>query len=81
MYDSGYRNEGDWALNVKSVIVFGKMDVIDDMETIIDFTTKLSYKFTQDDEYIKGEIEKYGQETLLLRLRPEHMTGKRVKEA
>lgn len=81
VYDSGYRNEADWAYNVKSVIVFGRMDVIDDMETIIDFTTKLSYKFTQDEEYIQGEIEKYGQETLLLRLKPEHMTGKQVKEA
>ena len=23
VYNSGYRNEGDWALNIKSVIVFG----------------------------------------------------------
>lgn len=81
VYDSGYRNEGEWAYNVKSVIVFGRMDVIDDMETIIDFTTKLSYKFTQDEEYIRGEIEKYGHETLLLRLKPEHITGKQVKES
>lgn len=81
VYDSGYRNEGEWAFNVKSVIVFGRMDVIDDMETIVDISTKLSYKFTQDEEYIRTEIEKYGSETLLLRLVPEHITGKQVKEA
>ena len=57
------------------------MDVIDDMETIIDFTTKLSYKFTQNEKYIQNEIEKYGHETLLLCLKSEHMTGKQVKEA
>lgn len=81
VYDSGYRNEGEWVFNVKSVIVFGRMDVIDDMETIVDISTKLSYKFTQDEEYIRTEIEKYGSETLLLRLVPEHITGKQVKEA
>lgn len=81
VYDSGYRDDGDWALNIKSVIVFGKMDVIDDMQTIIDISTKLSHKFTQDEAYIQAEIENYAKETLLLRLTPEHMTGKQVKEA
>ncbi len=81
VYDSGYRDDGDWALNIKSVIVFGKMDVIDDMETIVDISTKLSHKFTQDKAYIQAEIENYAKETLLLRLIPEHMTGKQVKEA
>lgn len=81
VYDSGYRNEGEWAFNVKSVIVFGRMDVIDDMKIIVDVSTKLSYKFTQDEEYIRTEIEKYGPETLLLRLVPEHITGKQVKES
>jgi len=81
VYDQGYRNEGDWALNVKSVIVFGRMEVIDDMEKIIDITTKLSYKFTQDEEYIKKEIELYGNGTLLLQLVPEHICGKLVKES
>ena len=27
VYDSGYRKEGDWALNIKSVIVFGRMSI------------------------------------------------------
>ncbi len=25
VYDSGFRKEGDWALNIKSVIVFGRV--------------------------------------------------------
>ena len=81
VYDKGYRNEGKWAWNVKSVIVFGKMEIIDDIEKIIDITTKLSHKFTQDDEYINKEIEMYGHETLLLQLTPEHISGKKVKES
>lgn len=80
-YDKGYRKEGEWAWNVKSVIVFGRMKVIDDMDKIADITTKLSYKFTQDEEYIKKEIEVSGHNTLLLQLIPEHICGKLVTEA
>ena len=80
-YDKGYRNEGQWAWNVKSVIVFGRMEIIDDMDKIVEITTKLSYKFIQDDEYIKNEIKKHGHRTLLLQLTPEHICGKLVEES
>jgi len=80
-YDSGYREEGDWALHVKSVIVFGTMEIIDDMDTIADIARKLSYKFTQDEEYIRTEIEKYAKATLLLQLTPEHICGKQITES
>lgn len=80
-YDSGYREEGDWALHVKSVIVFGTMEIIDDMDTIADIARKLSYKFTQDEEYIRTEIEKYAEATLLLQLTPEHICGKQITES
>ncbi len=81
VYDQGVRDEGEWAYQVKSVIVFGKIDILDDMELIAEITTKLSYKFTQDEEYIKREIAQSGHRTLLLRLTPEHMCGKLVTEA
>lgn len=81
VYDGGFAEDGDWALNVKSVIVFGKIEVVDDIEKIIDITTKLSLKFTNDREYIEKEIEKYVNKTLLLKLVPENMCGKLVKES
>lgn len=81
VYDEGYREDGEWALNIKSVIVFGKMKVIDDMNVIVDITTKLSHKFTQDDEYIKEEIRMYAHKTILLELTPEHICGKHIKES
>lgn len=81
VYDHGSREEGQWALKVKSVIVFGRMEVVDDMDTIVDVTTRLSYKFTQDEAYIQREIEQAAKRTLLLRLVPEHICGKRVTEA
>ena len=80
-FDKGTRAEGEWAFKVKSVIVFGRIEIIDDLNTIIDITTKLSHKFTQDDEYIKKEIEQHAHRTLLLKLTPEHICGKLVTEA
>ena len=81
VYDQGYRREGEWAFNVKSVIIFGKIEIIDDLDQVIDITTKLSYKFTQDEEYIRKEIRVGAANTLLLKLVPDHRCGKLVNEA
>jgi len=80
-YDKGYQKEGQWALNIRSVIVFGRIEIIDDMDAIIDITTKLSHKFTQDDAYIQKEIEQHAHRTILLKLVPEHICGKLVEES
>ena len=80
-YDAGYRNPGEWALNVKSVIAFGTIEIVDDLERIAEITTKLSHKFTQDDAYIQAEIQKHAHRTRLLVLTPEHICGKLVEES
>lgn len=80
-YDQGYRKEGEWAWNVSSVIVFGRMEIIDNQELVTDIVTELCHKFTQDEAFIKKEIELYAHETLLLKLTPEHICGKLVTES
>ena len=80
-YDDGYRNSGEWALNIKSVVVFGRIEIVDDLNKIADITTKLSHKFTSDDEYISAEIAQSACNTLLLVLTPEHICGKLVQES
>ncbi|MBQ9161802.1 MAG: pyridoxamine 5'-phosphate oxidase family protein [Clostridia bacterium] len=80
-YDRGYSREGEWALNIKSVIVFGTVKIIDNADKIKDITTKLSHKFTSDEEYIQSEIEMHLKGTLLLQLIPEHICGKSVQES
>lgn len=79
--DQGYRNEGEWALNIKSVIVFGHIEVVEDKETIYDISRRLSYKFTDDEEYIEKEIKQSGPGTFMFVLVPEHISGKLVNEA
>ena len=81
VYDKGYKENDDWAFNVKSVIVFGRVDLIEDIDFVTDIIRKLCYKFTQDEEYIAEEIRKYVANTLLIKLTPEHICGKIVKEA
>lgn len=81
VYDQGYRKEGDWALHIKSVIVFGRIQIVEDHEAAIALTRQLSYKYTPDSAYIEEEIRKYGHELLCFKLVPEHMTGKIVKES
>ena len=81
VYDGGFRREGEWALNISSVIVFGRIELIEDQEKIYKIARLLSYKFTNDEKYIEHEIQKSGPGTMMFALVPEHMTGKLVKES
>ena len=80
VYDQGYRREGEWALNFRSVIVFGRARLVEDHEKCIELSRAISYKFTQDSEYIEAEIARSGGGVACIELIPEHMTGKRVRE-
>ena len=81
VYDAGSKKDGEWALQINSVIVFGKVYVVEDFEESMDICKKLSLKYTPDMEYIEDEIRKFGNATLCYELRPEHITGKGVNES
>ena len=80
VYDEGVREDGNWYLTIRSVIVFGKVEIVENREKIYEIARKLSRKFTGDEDYIENEISKSGPRTLMFALIPEHMTGKRVTE-
>jgi len=79
--DEGYRNEGEWALNIRSVIVFGRIREITDVEEKTEICRKIGHKFTDDDEYIEDDIRRNAQRVLCLEITIEHMTGKLVNES
>ena len=81
VHDGGTVEEGQWALKFRSVIVFGQMEVLTDAALITDITTKLTRQFTDDEAYLQKELASALHRTLLLRLTPEHICGKRVTEA
>lgn len=81
VYNEGFRREGEWALNITSVIVFGRIRFVEDYDRAMGISRQLSYKFTADEAYIDHEIRHSGPGTLVFELIPEYMTGKLVNEA
>lgn len=79
--DEGFRKEGEWALNINSVIVFGRISLVTDPEKAKLICTKITRKFTDDEEYLAHELEHAFPRVQCLELTPEHMTGKLVNES
>ena len=82
--DEGYREEGDWALNIKSVIIFGHiryMSLEEAPDKVLEICKGLTAKFTDDPNYAEDEIRKVGRNVLCFEITPDHMTGKLVNEA
>ena len=81
VYNEGFRKEGDWALNITSVITFGRIRLVEDEEKAREICTALVRKFTDDEEYLEKELKNAFPRVQCLELVPEHMTGKLVNES
>ena len=81
VHDEGCRKDGDWALNIKSVVVFGRIKHVEDSERVAEICRGLCLKFTDDKEYVEEELRKFAKNVRCLELSPEHMTGKLVNES
>ena len=80
VHDEGFRKEGEWALNIKSVIVFGRIRIVEDEEKMREICSNLYRKFDNDEDALKHELTHLSR-VMCLELTPEHMTGKLVKES
>lgn len=78
--DAGTPESEGWALNFKSVIVFGRLEIVEDHEQALEISRRISYKFTSDQDYIEDEVRSSGARVLCFALRPEQISGKRVNE-
>jgi len=81
VHDAGYRKEGEWALNITSVVVFGRISLVTDEEKAKTIGIHLCRKFTDDEEYIRREVQNALPRAQCLELTIDHMTGKIVNEA
>ena len=79
--DEGYRRDGEWALNINSVIIFGRMRVVEDEDKKREICISLTRKSTDDEEYLQKELANDLRKVCCLELEIEHMTGKLVNEA
>ena len=81
VYDQGYRREGEWALNIRCVVLFGRATILEDHQEALEICRQISHKFTSDEEYIDHEIRHSGPAVEVVSIVPEHMTGKLVNES
>ena len=79
--DEGFQKEGEWALNINSVVIFGRMKVVEDEEKKREICINLCRKFTDDEDYLQKELASALPRVNCLELEIEHMTGKLVNEA
>jgi len=81
LFDKGWANEGDWILHVRSVVIFGRARIIEDQNEAVEITRKLSYKFTDDTDFIENTIKAAADRLLCFELVIEDMKGKLVTES
>ena len=78
--DKGTKDAEGRFLHFKSVIVFGRIKIVDDHSKALDICRKLSYRFGLAPEVVEKMVEKSGAGVTCLELVPEHITGKAIKE-
>ncbi len=81
VWDEGFRREGEWALNIRSVIVFGRLRVMEDRARTLETARQIGLKYHPTAESAERELEKAADRVLCWELIPEHMTGKLVNES
>lgn len=80
VFDSGYRKEGEWFLNIKSVIVFGKLHIVEDPERFTQMLRAIGQKYYPAEHSVEDVINKYKANVQILELTIEHISGKLVRE-
>lgn len=79
--DEGFVKEGEWALNVRSVVCLGRLQTVSDRQEVLDICRKLARKFYPTEESIEKEIEKAGAAVNVLEMTIDRMTWKLVNES
>lgn len=78
--DEGYQNPGEWWHYFRSVIVFGKVRIMDDRDEINEKLRLLGIKYIPTKAELDYEMEHNAQHASMIELTIEHITGKRVEE-
>ena len=75
----GIKEENDWWFHFTSVVVFGRISIVDDEKLHDEYLRLLGSKYFPTSAHLEKEMRAAPQ-ALVLDLRIEHMTGKRVRE-
>ena len=78
--DDGYKVEGDWAWYVRSVVVFGKAEVVKNEAMRDRWLRALAAKYFPPAEDVEDDMRRNAPRTLVAAVWIEYMTGKLVHE-
>ncbi|MDD6215139.1 MAG: pyridoxamine 5'-phosphate oxidase family protein [Roseburia sp.] len=79
--DDGFIKEGDWALNIKSVVCLGRLETVTDSDKILETCQMLARKFFPTEEAVEEEIAKSLDRVNVFAMTIDRMTGKLVNES
>ena len=79
--DEGFLKDGDWALNIRSIVIFGRIKKVDNADERLEIARRLGLKYYPTAESVEEEIRKAIDRVEILELSIDHMTGKLVNES
>ncbi|MCH4007707.1 MAG: pyridoxamine 5'-phosphate oxidase family protein [Eubacterium sp.] len=76
------REAGDFGLYVKSVIVFGRIHMLEDREKVLKNVMRLAEHIYPDhiEDFYKADLERNRKKVQMLEIVPEYITGKKIHE-
>lgn len=81
VYDQGVKRENHWSKDFNSVIIFGKISIVEDRAIAEEKVISLAKKYFPDHSEIDAEMQKHFKNALCLKLSIEHISGKKVNES
>ncbi len=78
--DDGYKVEGDWAWYVRSVVVFGKAEVVKNEAMRDRWLRALAAKYFPPAEDVEDDMRRNAPRALVVAVKAAHISGKLVHE-
>ncbi|NJP41154.1 pyridoxamine 5'-phosphate oxidase family protein [Oscillospiraceae bacterium HV4-5-C5C] len=79
--DQGYKNEGEWALNIASVIVFGQIHFLEEEGEAENLLCQIGLKYYPSAAQAEAAAHQGLARVRLMVLEPDYMSGKLVNES
>ena len=79
-WDDGYKVDDDWAYYVSSCVVFGKANLITDLDVVKEKIKVFAMKYYPTEEEADEEIRQSIKNVQLISIDIEHISGKKIHE-
>ena len=79
-WDDGELDEDGWSYHVKSVVAFGRAELVQDERTTYEKARALGEKYFPTEEYVEDEMRKAASRVQMISITIDHVTGKSVHE-